>query len=418
MHPDGQQYVKDLGVSLEEAIRRLQVQNEIGRLRATLRANEPDTFAGLWLQHQPEFRIMVHFTQNGKSTVRPYIEDKAWVDLVEVRPARVTLSSLEAVLAETGRILDKLDFKVSFSLNEPENRVEVYVTDQPWFEGELQKANLQLPDYVELVTVAGQQVQDVDICATPAVPDVAFPRQAPVEGIREVMEAELIGELVLDNGCLRVNSIYGDGSILPVWPPEFTLGAENDVLQVLDGTGQVVARVGEEVYMGGGEGLSRAMAQCMRQQLPAACTGPYWIVGDGTRPNLQRDSDLFSIEVITKPERSLLLLHKKAILEEWADSDSSISGKLVLYEPHRCPRVQSDSGLIDYLPLWPHDYDARIQNGEIEIVNGLGQVAARVGETVHLNGGKIPLDWNSEQYRQLYNKLPGDCTGPYWIVGD
>jgi hypothetical protein len=142
MHPDGQQYVKDLGVSLEEAIRRLQVQNEIGRLRATLRANEPDTFAGLWLQHQPEFRIMVHFTQNGKSTVRPYIEDKAWVDLVEVRPARVTLSSLEAVLAETGRILDKLDFKVSFSLNEPENRVEVYVTDQPWFEGELQKANL------------------------------------------------------------------------------------------------------------------------------------------------------------------------------------------------------------------------------------------------------------------------------------
>jgi hypothetical protein len=143
MHPDGQQYVKDLGVSLEEAIRRLQVQNEIGRLRATLRANEPDTFAGLWLQHQPEFRIMVHFTQNGKSTVRPYIEDKAWVDLVEVRPARVTLSSLEAVLAETGRILDKLDFKVSFSLNEPENRVEVYVTDQPWFEGELQKANLR-----------------------------------------------------------------------------------------------------------------------------------------------------------------------------------------------------------------------------------------------------------------------------------
>jgi hypothetical protein len=124
------------------------------------------------------------------------------------------------------------------------------------------------------------------------------------------------------------------------------------------------------------------------------------------------------MEVITKPERSLLLLHKKAILEEWADSDASISGKLVLYEPHRCPRVQSDSGLIDYLPLWPPDYDARIQNGEIEIVNGLGQVAVRVGETVHLNGGKIPLDWNSEQYRQLYYELPGDCTGPYWIVGD
>ncbi len=273
-------------------------------------------------------------------------------------------------------------------------------------------------DGVSVLSPEGQQTQEVGICATPAVPNVAFPRQAPVEGIREVMEAELIGELVLDNGCLRVNSIYGDSSILLVWPPEFTLGAENDVLQILDGTGQVVVRVGEEVYMGGGEGSSRAMAECVRQQLPAACTGPYWIVGDGIRPNLRHDSDLFSLEMLTNTERTLLLLHKKAILEEWADSDSSISGKLVLYEPQRCPRIQSDSGLIDYLPLWPPDYDARIQNGEIEIVNGLSQVAARVGETVRLNGGKIPLDWSSEQYRQLYYELPGDCNGPYWIVKD
>jgi hypothetical protein len=264
----------------------------------------------------------------------------------------------------------------------------------------------------------GKRAQDVDICATPGVPNVAFPRQAPVEGIRELMEAELIGDLVLDDGCLRINSSYGDGSILPVWPPEFSLEAANDVLQVLDGTGRVVARVGEEVYMGGGEGSSGAVAECVRQQLPATCTGPYWIVGEGVRPNLRHDSDLFSLKVITNTERSLLLLHQKAILEEWAESDSSISGKLVRYSPYRCPRIQSDSGLIDYLPLWPPDYQARIQNREIEILNGSGQVMARVGEPVHLKGGKIPPDWNSERYRQLRYELPGDCNGPYWIVRD
>jgi hypothetical protein len=43
---------------------------------------------------------------------------------------------------------------VTTALNEKENRVEVYVTDRARFEGELRKANIQLPDHVELVAVA------------------------------------------------------------------------------------------------------------------------------------------------------------------------------------------------------------------------------------------------------------------------
>jgi hypothetical protein len=413
---DAQQYAAEIGIDLDEAMRRLQYQDDIGRLRAALAAGERDTFAGLWVQHQPDFRVIVQFTRDGKKTIRPYIEDKPWADLVEVRKASATLVELESALHETIRAIDRLGFDVSCGLNEMENRVEVWVTDRAWFEAVLREANIQLPEYVELVVVEGHSAKEIDICATPSVPGVAFPRQKPAEGFRVVMEAELIGELVLVNSCLRVNSIYGDGTVLPIWPPEFTLKAEDDLLQVLDGAGQVVARVGQEVYMGGGEGPATSLADCVRGQLPTDCTGPYWIVGEGVRPNLRHDSDLFTVDVITTTERSFLLLHKKVVLDEWAEGDALLIGKLVLFDYQRCPRVTSDSGLTDYLPLWPTDYGARVENGEIEIVDGAGQVVARVGEEVRLGGGAIPVGWDSEKYRQLRYELPGDCHGPYWIA--
>lgn len=227
-----------MGISVDDALRRIGYQDDIGRLRAELATNERDTFAGLWVDHQPGYRIVVQFTRDAEQTIRPYIEDKPWAGLVEVRTASATLSALEAALAETVRDFDRLDFDVTTALNEKGNRIEVYVTDPAWFERELRKANIQLPDHVELVTVAGHSAKEIDICAPSPVPGVAFPHQAPVEGIWAVMDAELIGDLVLANGCLRVNSIYGDASYLPVWPPEFTLKSENDTLQVLDGAGR------------------------------------------------------------------------------------------------------------------------------------------------------------------------------------
>ncbi len=413
---DAQAMAEDMDIPVAEALRRVKYQDDIGNLQAALTANEPETFAGLWIEHQPEYRIVVQFTRDGEQTIRPYLEGKPWADRVEVRAAEATLASLEAALAETMQVLQALDLNVIAALNVQENRVEVIVIDRAWFEAELDKAGVQLPEHVELVISEAYRGQEIDVCATPAVPGVAFPRQAPLVAV--VMEAQLIGDLLLVDGCLRVKDIYSGGSILPIWPPEFTLGAENDQLQVLDGDGQVVARVGEEVYMGGGEVSSPSLPECVRQELPASCTGPYWIVGMGVRPNLRRDSELFALQVISTTQRSFFLLHKKPVLDEWAEADSPAAGLLVLYDGQRCPRVVSESGLTDYLPLWPPGYEVRVENDQIEILDGSGQAVARVGQAVRLGGGKIPVDWEVEEYRRLYYELPGDCHGPYWIVGD
>ena len=95
------------------------------------------------------------------------------------------------------------------------------------------------------------------------------------------MLAGFFGELVLDEGCLRMGSATGN---LLVWPPDFTLSTENDQIQVRNGAGQVVARVGEKVRMGGGQTrYVEQLGEYVRRQLPPGCPGPYWIVGEGVR---------------------------------------------------------------------------------------------------------------------------------------
>jgi hypothetical protein len=312
------------------------------------------------------------------------------------------------------RALDPLPFEVVTLLDVQGNRIEVPVTDRAWFEKELDRAGIELLEHVEVVVIQGRSAREVDVCAPSPVAGVAFPRQTPVEGMRATMAAERIGTLMLDDGCLRVSSIYGEGSALPVWPPEFALREQEGEIQVIDGEGQIVARLGQEVYLSGGEGSATAMPDCVREGLPAACTGPYWIVGDTVRPNLRQDSELFSLNVISTAERSLLLLRKKPLLDEWVEGEGALTGKLVWYEYQRCLRIERPSG--GYLPLWPPGYAARLEDGAIEIVDGSGRAIARVGEEVRLQGGPIPTSWESEPYRRLVQELPGDCHGPHWIV--
>jgi hypothetical protein len=316
------------------------------------------------------------------------------------------------------REIDKLGIDVTSAVDVVENRVAIFVADAAWFQGQLDGAGIRLPEQVELVAAGGRSAGEIDVCATPEVPGVSFPRQGPIEGPRVVMEALLIGRLVLVDGCLRIESFYGDESLLPIWPPEFGLAAEGDGIQVLDGEGRVVALVGEEVYMGGGGGSATGMADCVREQLPATCGGPYWIVGDGVRPNLKRDSELFTLEEVETPVRSFFLLHKAPVLDGWIEAESRTTGKLTLWDYDRCPRITTESGLGNYLPLWPPDYSATVEGGAIAVLDGEGQVVARIGEEVTLGGGPIPHSWDSEEYRQLFQELPGDCGPPYWIVGE
>ena len=71
---------------------------------------------------------------------------------------------------------------------------------------------------------------------------------------------------------------------MSVWPPDVSLSSSQADIRIFDSQGRVVARVGEEIQMGGGE--ARALEgiaivdQQLQRELPTLCPGPYWLVGD------------------------------------------------------------------------------------------------------------------------------------------
>lgn len=124
---------------------------------------------------------------------------------------------------------------------------------------------------------AGPATESSDTTASSRSSDVFFPEYQPTG---EVMMAEFRGKLVLDDeSCLRVEWPR-HGSVVPIWPSDYKLDVTGREVRVLAKSGRVAARVGEEVYMSGGE-IGRSLEG--RRELEERCPGTYWIVGAEVR---------------------------------------------------------------------------------------------------------------------------------------
>ena len=122
------------------------------------------------------------------------------------------------------------------------------------------------------------------------LPDVKvyFPRQDGSLATDKGME-RFVGNLVLDKECLRVDSVIRDRdhASLPkerpllIWPDSFTLNLDDDVVELVDENGRVIARAGDDVQFGA---ISLSYLQAVDhggiEAITPACSGPYWVVGD------------------------------------------------------------------------------------------------------------------------------------------
>ena len=148
---DAQNYADHFGVDLQEAITRLTLQEPIGVLGAELEAREADTLAGLWIQHEPEYRVVVAFTRDGESTIAKYVRDGPLLDLIEVRTANATLRDLIQAQSKASQIVAGVGFQLSSGINVIENRVEIYTSDRAQLEEALREGGKTLPAHVQIV---------------------------------------------------------------------------------------------------------------------------------------------------------------------------------------------------------------------------------------------------------------------------
>ena len=150
---DARSYAADLGVELDEAVRRLIGQEAIGELDQELQSSESATFGGLWIQNEPDYRVVVAFTREGEETIRPYVDGTSVADIAEVRQVEMSLVELKKARREAVSMVKELGFKASSGIDLPNNMVELYLTAKEIekLEIELQKSELTLPNRVELV---------------------------------------------------------------------------------------------------------------------------------------------------------------------------------------------------------------------------------------------------------------------------
>ena len=134
---------------------------------------------------------------------------------------------------------------------------------------------------VSLLTIA---LLSIAACAEPEPTNPNLPqfRETP----DSYMEALLVGELVSENGCLRVRTERGSDHLV-IWPyaSEMTADGQGVRVRISDGS-EATLSVGEEVRVGGGSSPLSYVQRRVAQPIPSNCLGgPYWVAGEILPPS-------------------------------------------------------------------------------------------------------------------------------------
>ena len=149
---DAEAYAEHHGITVNEAIRRLELQDAAGNLDAELSVKEAETFGGLWIEHTPEFKVVVLFTEDGGETIAPYLQDEL-AGIIEVRTVSRSLIELQQAQIQASNSIRELGILTESEIDVYTNSVKIYVVDRAKLDDALQSGKLELPDYIEVITV-------------------------------------------------------------------------------------------------------------------------------------------------------------------------------------------------------------------------------------------------------------------------
>jgi len=160
-------YSKHYGVTMDKALHRLKLQDSFPGLSTALENNEQSTFGGLWIQHEPEYKIVVAFTSSGETTIDKYsqymLDDvKPYIETRIVKKPLVELSEDQEKLKAS---LDELGIKSESRIDIVNNCVSVDIvkTDEDKFNDAKQNNSLVIPDGLEINLVDGLPVLTSEI---------------------------------------------------------------------------------------------------------------------------------------------------------------------------------------------------------------------------------------------------------------
>jgi hypothetical protein len=273
-------YDRTFNVTREEARRRArlrrEIADEIGALRARLEAEQADNFAELWIQHAPEWRIVVAFVREPEATLRLYTQSPHF----EARQVPYSMAELNGARDAAFAELARLGIPAGGGVHAMENVVKIGVAlGQDEVDAMLADGRLRASPMVQLI---GQPPLGEAAAVAPEAR--RFLRIFPQAERRTGDETEELntGTIVLRDGCLRLDRTGPDD-------PVAFFGAETGVR--LDAEGRLIlhrrgaasgptGRVGERMVLGGGAGRAIDDPEVLAPIRAACGDGPVIWVGN------------------------------------------------------------------------------------------------------------------------------------------
>lgn len=284
-------YARDMCVSLAEARRRMDVQHRdavgprtepgpppppppdsIGAVMMAGRNQEAATFAGLWIEHQPTYRVVVAFTQDAAATLAKYTDDPVFVPLDRPGP---TLAELRATQKTIWQELTAIQARPNgTSTSEQTGRVKVGLAVDASVVRDAERAGrIRIPDYVDLIAPPPLSF-DVPEPLPGDMRLIAFPRAYYRRSFFMDYPKPAASQIILRGGCLMQESEGNYRTI--VWPNEAAadLSRPETVAIVNRVSGQSVA-VGEKIALKG-SAMPAGWDEPVVDESPL-CPGPYII---------------------------------------------------------------------------------------------------------------------------------------------
>jgi hypothetical protein len=215
----------------------------------------------------------------------------------------------------------------------------------------------------------------------------------------EQMDALMEGELSLNGECLGVSVPGGGEFATVVWPSGFSVKFDNGDVVLLDGEGEILAREGDPVSLGGGNSPDQDGE--IADIAPDDCISDgYWMSGSEVRrlaPEVEPDPAIDDDLTVYFPQ--------------WQDEDQtdpqSFGGRLV--HENDCLYLDHETGGQQRLAIWPPDWSVETDGEEVVVLDENDEELARTGDilSVESRNGQFDVD----EYA-----IPGGCHSMHTMI--
>ncbi|MCW1431604.1 hypothetical protein [Novosphingobium sp. JCM 18896] len=234
---------------------------------------EASTFAGLWIEHQPKYRVVVAFTRDAARTLSKYTRDPLFEPLDRPGP---TLAALRATQERLTRELTAINARPSYSSSsEQTGRVEIGLAVEADIVRSAQKAGrINIPGYVDLIPPRPLRFN----VPPPFAGDArlhAFPRAYYRRGELSTMMPSSKRKIIVYEGCLSLQGEDGPRTIL--WSNEAAVDrSQNGVIAIVDRENGARVAVGEDAALES-SAIPKGWSEPVIDTDPR-CPGPYMFI--------------------------------------------------------------------------------------------------------------------------------------------